>query len=182
VLSRPTLSVGTKAVDGHDLLRFRCWDGDPDEPWIGDVEEYVRVLALKSAFRTLVFRDDGGEVAAVTAFDRREVRPFEAARYLVPGWHLQVVAVSLRYQGSLVENDILGCPPAMKMAEYAHRSTYRYMLEIDPARQFITARVHDENRRSIKAAARVDLERTVREDVDYWRMLGPVNPAALCRD
>jgi hypothetical protein len=170
--------VGSKAADGHDLLGFTCWDGDPEEPWVAEVESYVRALALKSADHTLVFRDDDGELAAVTAFDSRDIRPFEAARYLVPGWHLQVVAVSLSYQRTVVESDIARCAPEMKAAEYVHRATYGHMLGLDSGRVAVTARVHEDNRRSMRAAARVDLHRTVREDLEYWRMLGPVDPTA----
>ena len=78
MLPRLTLSVGSKAADGHDLLRFRCWEGesaepwlarpedcdDPHEPWVAEVEDYVRSRVLKSAHRTLVFRDSRGVVGA----------------------------------------------------------------------------------------------------------------------
>jgi hypothetical protein len=91
-----------------------------------------------------------------------------------------VVAACLEYQGTLVAADIEGCPAEMKAAEYAHRATYRHMLQLDPGRVFVVARVHECNRRSIKATARVGLERTIRESLEYWRMLGPVDPAAGC--
>jgi hypothetical protein len=52
------------------------------------------------------------------------------------------------------------------------------MLELDPRRVIVVARVHDDNRASMVAAGRVGLDRTERESPEYWGMLGEVNPMA----
>ena len=65
----------------------------------------------------------------------------------------------------------------MKASEYLLRATFRRMLELDPRRVLVVARVHDENRASIAMCARVGLLRTERESDDYWAMLGEVDPA-----
>lgn len=66
----------------------------------------------------------------------------------------------------------------MNASEYLLRATYRRMLELDPRRVLVVARVHDDNQASIRVCARVGLLRTERESDDYWAMLGEVDPAA----
>lgn len=164
------------ARDGHDLLSFCCWSGDPHEVWIHEVEEYVRRIALRTTFRTLVFRSRGGELAGVSAFDRADVRL--AGRRRTAAWRLEVVALALPWQGRWVNADIEGCPSPMKAAEFVLRKTYERMLQIDARRVAVVARVHDDNRASMKTCERVGLVRTERESNEYWAMLGEVNPAA----
>lgn len=134
------------ALDGHDLLNFRCWSGDPDEGWVEEVEEFVRRIALRTTFRTIVFRSQEGELAAVSAFDRADVRL--AGRRRSPAWRLEVVALSLSWQGKSVDAAIEGCPSPMKAAEFVLRKTYERMLQLDPRRVVVVARVHDDNRRA----------------------------------
>ena len=165
-----------KRRDGHALLGFRCWTGDENEPWIREVEEYVRCLALATAYRVLLFETELGDVAGVSAFDRQDISP--AGRRRVAGWRLQVVALGLPWQGKLVEADIEGSAPTMKASEYLLRATFRRMLEIDSRRVIVVARVHDDNRASMIACARVGLDRTSRESDEYWAMIGEVDPTA----
>jgi hypothetical protein len=77
-----------KRREGHALLQFRCWIGGgatpadaefdlsgDEEPewWVRDVEEYVRLLAVKYAQHVLLFESEPGELAAVSAFTRQDV-------------------------------------------------------------------------------------------------------------
>lgn len=134
------------------------------------------MFALRTSYRTLLYETDTGDLAGVSAFDRQEV--ILAGRRRVPAWRLEVIALSLPWQGKTVDADLDGCPPTMKASEYVLRSTFRRMLELDPRRVIVVARVHDENVASIVACARVGLERTARESSEYWAMLGEVDPTA----
>lgn len=176
-MARLTVRDAEKHRDGHVLLAFRCWSGDEEfDPWVREVEEYVRRFALRTADHVLLFETDAGELVGVSAFSRREIDL--AGRLRVGGWHFDVIALSLRWQRGSVDADIEGLPPTMKASEYLLRATFRRMLDVDPRRVVVVARVHDENRASMKVCARVGLDRTERETDDYWAMLGEVDPAA----
>jgi hypothetical protein len=165
-----------KRKDRHLLLGFRCWSGDEDETWVLEVEEYIRLIALRTAERVLLFEPAEGQVAGVTAFGRQEISPSGTRR--VPGWRLEVVALALAWQGKSVVAAIAGCAPRMKASEYLLRATFRRMRELDRRRRLVVARVHDGNVASMVAAARVGLDRTRRESDEYWEMLGEADPAA----
>jgi hypothetical protein len=165
-----------KRRDGHLLLSFRCSTDEDDELWIQEVEEYIRAFALRTAHHVLLFETDEGDLAGVSAFARQDVSP--AGRRRVPAWRLEVIALSPAWQGKSVDADIAGCAPTMKASEYLLRSTFRRMLELDPRRVIVVARVHDDNRASMVAAGRVGLDRTERESPEYWGMLGEVDPMA----
>jgi hypothetical protein len=176
-----TVAYATKRKHKHEFLTFTCWNGDPDEEeYAAEAEDYIRRIALGSAYRTLAFRD-GPQLVGVTAFDRIAIRPHQAARYVEPGWKLQVLGISTQYQGTVVSSSLPGCPSELRIAEYALRTTYARMQQLDPTRAFVRACVHDGNVRSWRACARVGLERTERQDLTYWRMLGPVDPEWGCR-
>jgi hypothetical protein len=194
-VTRLRVRDANRVQDKHALLSFRCTPGgvvapdsndderEPDsaphedELWIREVEEYVRVFALRSASHVLIFESPGGDIAGVSAFDRVEVAL--SGRDREPAWRLQVIALSVQWQGKSVDADIEGCSATMKASEYILRSTFRRMLEIDKRRVIVVATVHDENRTSMAACARVGLVRTGREaDPNYWAMLGEVDPAA----
>lgn len=177
-MSASTLDVAyaNKRRDSHAFLTFCCWNGDPvTEDYAAEAQDYIRRCTLGSAYKTLAFRD-GNELVAVTAFDRFAVRPQKAARYTERGWKLLVLGVSTPYQGTRVISDLAGCPSEMSIAEFALRTTYAHMLKIDPTRKFVSACVHDENVRSVRACLRVGLERSERRDLTYWQMLGGVDP------
>lgn len=167
---------GDRRRDGHELLAFRCWNGDPDEEYVAEVEDYVRRFALATAHKTLLFHDPAGMLTGVTAFDRAEVRI--SGRRRTPVWRFQVAALALEWRGQWVEAEIEGCPSTMKASEFLLRKTYERMLGLDRRRVFVVGRVHDDNRASMRACERVGLVRTEREDDDYWRLLGEVDPAA----
>jgi hypothetical protein len=177
VADRLHASVATKAADGHDLLGFSCWNRAAEEGanWLLEVEEYVQRVAVGSAYRTLTFRDSDGKLRGVTAFDKRAV---QLGRVVHSGWHLQVVALAADFRGRLAHSDIEGTKDLMPASEYLFRRTFVEMRAIDPDRQLVTARVHDDNLRSVAAARRVDLLRTERETDDYWLMLGTADPLA----
>jgi hypothetical protein len=170
-------SVATKAADGHDLLGFICWNRAAEEEadWLVEVEEYVQRVAVGSAYRTLTFRDSQRKLRGVTAFDKRAV---QIGRVVHAGWHLQVVALAADFRGRQVESGIAGTQSPMAASEYLFRRTFVEMQAIDPDRRLVTARVHDDNLRSVAAARRVDLLRTERESDDYWLMLGTADPLA----
>ena len=180
-----------KRADGHSLLGFRCVplhdevlpEEDEDEPleqeapfWVLEVEEYIQRYALPTAHHVLLFEPGSDELAGVTAFNREDISP--SGRRRVPGWRLEVVALRPSWWGKSVEADIDGCAPTMKASEYLLRATFRRMLELDPRRVLVVARVHDDNRPSIATCARVGLLRTERESDEYWGMLGEIDPAA----
>jgi hypothetical protein len=143
---------------------------------VAEVEEYVRHFALRTAHKVLLFCDDDGRVSAVSAFDRVEIGL--SGRRRTAAWRLQVVALRPQWRGALVEADIKGCPNPMKASEFVLRKTYERMLELDARRVMVVGRIHDENRASMVACERVGLVRTEREDSDYWRVLGEVDPSA----
>jgi hypothetical protein len=176
-VDRLTVRKARKAKDGHALMSFRCLTGDEQfDPWVREVEEYFRDFALKDAHHVIIFEDAGSELAGVSAFKRQDITFGRARR---PGWRLQVVALSLPWQGKWVESDIEGCDGEMKASEYALRSTFRRMLEIDDRRELVVGRVHDGNVRSMVACARVGLDRTHERELDeYWGLLGYVDPCA----
>jgi hypothetical protein len=175
-VDRLTVRDAQKHRDGHRLLTFRCWTGDEEfDPWVREVEEYVQMIALKHARHVLVFDGDQGELAGVSAFNIHEV---SIGRRRVPAWYFEVIALSLAWQRRTVEADIGGCEPTMKASEYLLRATFRKMLELDKRRTLVEAKVHHDNRASMKVCARVGLDRWGREDRGYWPMLGEVDPAA----
>lgn len=204
-MPRLTVRRADKARHGHQLLEFRCCqdqayvehehedESDEDAPelnapmppgpyesrplWMLEVEEYIRVIMLKTAHHVLVFESDAGEIAGVSAFDRQDI---SMGRRRVPGWRLEVIALAVPWQRTTVEADIDGLPPTMRASEYLLRSTFRQMLEIDDRRVLVVGRIHDKNRASMAACARVGLDRHQREDPtsEYWPVLGEVDPAA----
>jgi hypothetical protein len=143
---------------------------------VEEVEEYIRRFALKTAHYTLLFETEDGEPAGVSAFSRVDIRIGRRRR--APGWHLEVIALTPAWRGKDVDADIDGCSSRMRASEYLLRATFRRMLEIDPRRAIVVARVHDDNRISMAVCARVGLDRTERETDEYWGMIGEVDPAA----
>lgn len=135
------------------------------------------MFALSTAYKTLLFHDQSGSLVGVTAFDRSEVQL--SGHATTAAWRLEVIALSIRSRGLWVEADIPGCSSPMKASEFLLRKTYQRMLELDPRRVLVVGRVHDDNRLSMAACARVGLVRTEwDEDGVYWRLLGEVDPAA----
>jgi hypothetical protein len=171
-----TVRDATKGRDGHGLLAFRCFPGGEEELWVAEIEEYVRVFALRTADHVLVFESQEGALAGVSAFDRQDISV--SGRLRVAGWRLEVIALAVRWHGQVVDADIDGCAETMKASEYVLRATFRRMLELDPRRVIVIGRVHDDNPASMSACARVGLLRTRRESNEYWELLGEVDPAA----
>jgi hypothetical protein len=180
----PALAVADAGkADGHDLLRFSCWDHDvhplsgegeqfDEGEYAEEAEEYIRKWALK-AHRALTFRLPDATLVAVSAFDHHLLmlgrKPLEC-------WRLQVIGVAVRYRGMLVTNDFGAGPPELRISEYVLRRTYARMAELKPDRVIVTARVHEFNYRSIAACKRVGLERAEeRPDALYWPMIGDVD-------
>jgi hypothetical protein len=130
---------------------------------------------LKDCTKTLLFRERGGPIVGVSAFDRQEIALTDRRR--VPGWRLQVIALERSWRGVLVGAELPGCDDAMKASEYVLRKTYERMLALDRRRAIVVAKVHDDNVASMRATARVGLFRTRRVDDFYWEMLGEVDPA-----
>lgn len=166
-----------RRLDEHELLSFRCWNGDPDEEYVQEVEEYVRRFALSTAHKTLLFHDASGLLVGVTAFDRADVQLTGRSKTAV--WRLEVIALAMTSRGLWTEADIEGCASPMKASEFLLRKSFQRMLELDPRRAIVVGRIHDDNRLSMRVCARVGLVRTEREDNGvYWRLLGEADPAA----
>lgn len=139
-------SPATLATDLDACVAFRCWDGDPDSHWAKEVEEYVRVNALRYSEHCLAFREEESrELAAFTAFGRREVHIplLDGARE--PCWHMDVAAVSLDRQQAGLSRELF-------------EGTFAAMRELDSGLMFVTAWVHESNEASIKACAGVGLD------------------------
>jgi hypothetical protein len=176
VASPPTLVVADaiKDQDGHDLLRFVCWDGNPDdEEHAVEAQEFIQKFAL-TTFKALTFRHPDGRLVAVSAWDKQLLKI--AARRSVDAWKLQVIGVHPSCHGTSVANDLAGGPATLRISEYVLRRTYARMQEIDPTRILVVACVSEFNYRSIEACRRVELERTTRSHGVYWHMLGDVDP------
>jgi hypothetical protein len=158
------------ASDDDDLREFTCWDGDTSQPWVQEVEFYVRFQALKRARRTVLFRGRGKALVAVSAFDARRVKYPVLGHQWWDGWQLQVVAIRLRDQGTCLAD-------GTRISDYVLSKTYQLMREEDPERRYVTARVHEKNKRSITAADRLDLAPAMPdpEHPGYWIMLGPTD-------
>jgi hypothetical protein len=187
-----------KAQDGHRLLEFRCLPDPLDEDeageedpaphfepevrhawhplWMLEIDHYIRVVMLANADHVLVFETEVGELAGVSAFDREDV---PIGWRMDAGWRLQVIALALPWQRTMVEADIDGCPPTMRASEFVLRGTFRYMLEVDAQRLPVVGRIHVENRPSIIACARVGLDLQERDPTsEYWPIWGQADPTA----
>jgi hypothetical protein len=139
-------AVATLATDLEACAAFRCWDGDPNTPWVKEVEEYVRVKALHYSQNCRAFREkEGGEVVAFSAFGRREVHIPLLGGTPEPCWHMDVAAVSLDRQRDGLSHEVF-------------ESTFATMRELDSGLAFVTAWVHKDNVASVKACAAVDLD------------------------
>ncbi len=144
-----------------EFNRFRCWDGDPDTPWIEEAENYVRVSVLGDAEFVLAIRDDQEHLVAVAAFDYRIievpiVRPQQHA-----GWHLQVVALDLELQG-------------MRLSGEVFQLVFDAMTQVDADRVLVTAHVHIKHAASLAACQRVGLTVLKPLDEHYDVLLGEV--------
>jgi RimJ/RimL family protein N-acetyltransferase len=156
-------SFATVERDANDFAHFQCWNGDPGLPWVEEAENYVRAWVLRRSENVLAFRDEGGALVAVSAFDPRVilvpiVNPVEH-----PGWHLQVVAIRLDQQGHGLSREIF-------------TGTFAAMKSVDPNRVLYTANVHKDNRPSLRAGAAVGLLQFRRKDAFYLELLGEVPP------
>ena len=154
-------SIATQALDVDDLAAFSCCTGADDPPWIREAENYIRVAALRHAGFVLAFRDDHGVLAAVSAFDLRDIHIPMSAPAPQPGWHLQVLALATGYQGKGHSADIF-------------MQTFDEMRAIASERVLVTANVHNQHAVSIAAAARVGLTYLLPKDEQYTVLLGEV--------
>jgi hypothetical protein len=139
-------SPATLATDFDACVGFRCWSGDPDAHWAREVEENVRVIALRYSEHCLAFREEeGGDLVAFSAFGRREVHIPLLGGAPEPCWHMDVAAVSLDRQRAGLSQEVFD-------------GTFAAMRELDSDLTFVTAWVHERNDASIKACAAVGLD------------------------
>lgn len=153
-------SFATHAADADDFATFRCCDRDTTTPWIAEVEDYVRVSALRHAIHIVAFRDEARGLVAVSAFDPVTIELPRCSPIETPGWKLQVVAICLQHQ-------------AQGRSEEVFQQTYDAMREVNPDRALVTARVHREHQASRAAAERAGLTLLMTGD-DYHTVLGEV--------
>jgi RimJ/RimL family protein N-acetyltransferase len=150
-------------VDDGEFAAFDCC-GDAPTPYTEEAENYVRVWALRQGKGTFVlaFRDEGGDLAGVAAFERDTVQirgpdPSDHA-----AWRLQVVAVRSDLQNSGLSAEIF-------------EGTFSAMKETDPYRDVVVAKAHRENRASRKACANVGLDTFDDADESYVVVLGRIS-------
>ena len=137
-------SFATYAADVDDFAAFECWDGDPATPWIAEVEDYVRVSALRHALFNVAFWDEQGKLVAASAFDPQPVRMPLCSPSESPGWKLQALAISLEHQAQGRSTEVFA-------------ETFAAMREADARRTLVTASLHREHTRSRKACERAGL-------------------------
>ena len=154
-------SIATQALDFEDLAAFSCCRGTDDPPWIKEAEHYIRVAALRHAGFVLAFRDAQGVLAAVSAFDLRDIHIPMSAPAPQPGWHLQVLALATAYQGKGRSTEVF-------------MQTFEEMKAIAGERVLVTANVHNQHAASIAAAARAGLTYLVPKDEHYTVLLGEI--------
>ena len=147
--------------DRDDLAQFDCWDGNPEEPWADEAQNYVRAWVLSKSAHTIVFKDADGQIVGVSAFSPRLiglplVQPVEH-----PAWHVDVVAVVRRLQGN-------------GFAQQIFAGTFEAMQQCGPDRILATANVHRNNARSLSACAKAGLHALMPLDDHYWILLGEV--------
>lgn len=157
-------SYATPDDDTDEYREFNCWDGDDHFPWVEEVENFIRHWVLRKTPHVLSFRAADGELAAVAAFERRNIYVPLVDPELHAGWHLQVVAVRLEDQSNGLSRDIF-------------TGVFEAMRQHDDERILYTAHVHRENGASIAACAKVGLDLLHPKDDHYWVLLGEV-PAA----
>lgn len=153
-------SIATYALDVDDLASFSCCGEDPS-PWELEAENYIRAFALRHAAFVLAFRDKSGRLAAVSAFDPREIHVPLNAPTPEPGWHIQVLALSKGLHNAGHSREIF-------------TQTFDAMRTIAPERVLVTAHAHKEHAISLTACGRVGLTPLVPLDAHYWVLLGEV--------
>jgi RimJ/RimL family protein N-acetyltransferase len=154
-------SFATRADDA-DFAGFCCCQTGASA-WQVEVENYVRASVLGHAEEVLAFRDEEGELLAVSAFDRQQIDLPGAQPRELRGWHLQVVALRLDAQRNGHSAKVF-------------TATFEAMRDLDKTRSVIRANVHKDNAASIKACSNAGFIELMPLDAegDYWIWLGRV--------
>jgi Acetyltransferase (GNAT) family len=154
-----TWAFASPGRDGPDFARFQCWNQE-GEPWVEEVENYIRVLILTHTPYVIAFRDEE-ELVAVSGFFPRQV----AVPLVEPedhdAWHLEVVAVRVDRQRTGVSAAVL-------------ESTFQAMRQIDSSRALFTVKVHEKNAASLALCTKLDLTPFPRDAGPYLELLGEV--------
>lgn len=150
-------------ADGDEFARFTCAEVESADPWVLEVEAYVRSWVLRHAHHVLAHRDEEGTLVAVSAFDGTVVGIPLLSPLDHPGWHLQVVAISHNHQNQRLSAEVFS-------------GTFEAMRGLDLDRVFVTANVHGLHVVSLRACAQVGLTPWIQLDADYWILLGEVPP------
>lgn len=146
--------------DAEEFEQFSC-SKENDEPWIQEVENYVRFWVLRRAQYVLCHRDGSGVLVAVSAFDEIAIGIPLVSPLDHPGWHLQVVAVTDGFQNQGFSQEVF-------------QATFEAMGGIDLDRVFVTANVHREHDHSQRACGNAGLTPWIPLDENYWVLLGEV--------
>jgi RimJ/RimL family protein N-acetyltransferase len=155
-------SLAIRGRDDAEFARFQCWDGNAATPWVELAEEYARVWALRISDHVLAFRDDDGELIAVSAFSRGAIDiPFIGGAEH-PAWYIEVVAIAVDHQRQGLSQDVFV-------------GTFEIMQELDPTRILVTGKVHKDHSASRKACAAVGMHGLFEENDGYWIVLGDAN-------
>ena len=139
---------------------FECWSGDEGEPWVREVEDFIRGFVLGRPNHTFgAWRDQ--QLIGVASFYEKSLglplnNPVE-----VPVWHLEVLGVALDLQGEGIGRDLLA-------------STLGVMRQLDVKRRLVTGYVHVENHASHRLCSSAGLEPLTPLDAHYWIYVGPL--------
>jgi hypothetical protein len=150
------------ADNDADFAGFTCWDGDPENFFAEEAQNFIRgaMLWQFDSFN-LAFRENG-DLVAVSSFYRR-TWPIPPPGPERPAWHLDVAAVSVERQRSGLSREVF-------------TETFAVMREIDPERILVSAFVHRENLAAYGACAAVGITLWTPRDEDYVILIGEVPP------
>jgi RimJ/RimL family protein N-acetyltransferase len=146
--------------DAEEFEQFYC-TGANAQPWEQETENYVRFWVLRRARYVLCHRDESSALIAVSAFDENLIAMPVISPLDHPGWHLQVVAITVGHQNQGLSQEVF-------------KGTFDAMKHVDPDRVFVTANVHQDHAFSRRACEKVGLSPWIRLDDAYWILLGEV--------
>jgi len=151
------------ADDDADFADFRCWDGDPENFFAEEAQNFIRgAMLYQPDSYHLAFREDG-ELVAVSSFYKRSwpIPPPGPER---PAWHLDVLAVACDRQRAGLSREVF-------------EGTFEVMREADPDRVLVSGFVHRQNLIAYDACTAVGMTMWTPRDDEYVIVIGEVPPA-----
>jgi len=145
--------------DADEFAQFVCSQGAAAPPWEREAEAYVRAWVFRHAQYVLAHRNEDGALIGVSAFDETVIGVPLLSPLDHPGWHLQVVAISLDHQNQGHSHEVFD-------------GTFEAMRQRDADRVFLTANVHRQHGVSQHACEKAGLTPWIPLDDEYWILLG----------